>query len=100
MTTRRRGKKVVGGVEENREPEKEEPVKEYKVGTMLMTCWWDADHADHVDDIDDENDDYDNQACQGVQSMLIMLMTKTIEHEVEAAEAAGNPIQYPSFHLL
>ena len=38
MMIRRRGKKA-GGVEENIEPEKEEPVKEYKVSklsTLLM----------------------------------------------------------------
>jgi len=33
---RRRGKKIVGGLEENREPEKEEPVKEYK---QLVRDW-------------------------------------------------------------
>merc|ERR1719495_490298 len=36
LMLRRRGKKVVGGVEENREPEKEEPVKEYK---QLVRDW-------------------------------------------------------------
>ena len=36
MMIRRRGKKIGGGVEENREPEKEEPVKEYKVGLIMM----------------------------------------------------------------
>jgi len=36
LMLRRRGKKIVGGVEENREPEKEEPVKEYK---QLVRDW-------------------------------------------------------------
>ena len=35
MMIRRRGKKA-GGVEENIEPEKEEPVKEYKVSKLSM----------------------------------------------------------------
>merc|ERR1712088_1172116 len=36
LMLRRRGKKLVGEVEENREPEKEEPVKEYK---QLVRDW-------------------------------------------------------------
>jgi len=36
LMLRRRGKKIGGGVEENREPEKEEPVKEYK---QLVRDW-------------------------------------------------------------
>merc|ERR1711936_221735 len=36
LMLRRRGKKSVGGLEENREPEKEEPVKEYK---QLVRDW-------------------------------------------------------------
>ena len=58
MMIRRRGKKA-GGVEENIEPEKEEPVKEYKVSklsTLLMMIRMTMRiKSEQVDDCDHHN---------------------------------------------